>query len=263
MRSRRSTWPPTGAGRPEPVLSLPGSALAAGQSSALSLLEDRLALHYQQLLPAAECAALTRSIYSGRGDWTTNFDGVQFTLGRAYYVDLEMERESLYFASAAQSDATVERWAPGLAARLAAVMSDLVQAQVVQRPGFCGAGVHIFPAGGDCAQQGGDLHFDNEGLSDDQLAHGCPALTVVLMLAPAHSGGGLRLWDCLYEGSDPDPAAPLPQTTALCSYQAGDLVVLSSYRLHQIMPFAGSQDRISATLHAVLDPETERWEVWF
>ncbi len=43
---------------------------------------------------------------------------------------------------------------------------------------------------------------------------------------------------------------------------AGDAVLLSSYRLHQIRSFRGRLDRISITAHGVeVDPGI--WELWF
>jgi hypothetical protein len=44
-------------------------------------------------------------------------------------------------------------------------------------------------------------------------------------------------------------------------YEAGDLVVLDSYRLHQIQPFTGGVDRISATCHVAFASGV--WESWF
>jgi hypothetical protein len=84
---------------------------------------------------------------------------------------------------------------------------------------------------------------------------------MVVMLQPPESGGGLRVWDRLYEGED-FPQNPGPRVaSALVRYELGELVVFDSYRMHQIQPFAGDLDRISATLHVV--EEGGRWEAWF
>jgi hypothetical protein len=81
------------------------------------------------------------------------------------------------------------------------------------------------------------------------------------MLQPPESGGGLRVWDRLYDGED-FPENPGPRvTTALVRYEPGELVVFDSYRLHQIQPFGGDLDRISATMHVVEDGG--EWEAWF
>ena len=48
----------------------------------------------------------------------------------------------------------------------------------------------------------------------------------------------------------------------LIAYRAGDLAVIDSYRLHQIQPFDGSRERISATVHAA-QVDTGLWECWF
>ena len=259
---------------PSGVVQLPAALLGQGQP-ALDLLAGCLALHYRGVVAPAECQSLTQAVYAARSSWTENFDGIQFSLGRAWYVHLEQEQEDDYFEDAAASIARVEQAVPGLHARMAALVARLVGGVVVQRPGWCGTGVHIFPAGGYCAAHGGDVHFDVEGLSDDQLADRAPALTCVLMLQPAESGGALRVWERTYEGEAELRADQIPARGELCLYEAGDLVVIDSWRLHQIMPFTGTRDRISATLHAVYveDPDsapddedgssTGRWEVWF
>ena len=45
-------------------------------------------------------------------------------------------------------------------------------------------------------------------------------------------------------------------------YATGDVVLIDSYTLHQIQPFAGSRERISATVHAA-QVDTGLWECWF
>ena len=44
-------------------------------------------------------------------------------------------------------------------------------------------------------------------------------------------------------------------------YGLGDLVVIDSYRLHQIQSFTGALDRLSATAHLVFSKG--RWQSWF
>jgi hypothetical protein len=229
--------------------------------SARCLLREHLAVRYPGVLTEGEAGAYVESVYRARESWTANFGGTQFTLGRAFYTHLEEDRDGEYFARARASDAAVRRELPGLQERLMAEAARVVGAPVVQREGWCGAGVHLFPARGEVARRGGEVHFDTEGLRDDQLARRAPALSFVLMLQRAQTGGGLRLWDRLYDGDD-FPAKPDPGVTVTrIEYEQGELVVFDSYRLHQILPFRGASDRISATLHAALEGET--WEVWF
>ena len=213
-------------------------------------------------LTVAECARWTRAAYAARGSWTPNFDGVQFTLGRAYYTHLEEDRAAEYFAGAAESDALVERTLPGLQGRLRDLLSGWLGAPVERRPGWCGPGLHIFPAGGWLSENGGDLHFDTEGLRARDLASRAPAMSAIAMLQPAARGGGLRVWSTLYEGDD-EVAEDLVRTTPhqTIDYELGDLVMIDSYRLHQIQPFTGALDRLSATAHLVLSEG--RWQSWF
>ena len=243
------------------VLRLPATALASGMGSpVLARLGDHLAIHFEGVLTRRECAAYARGVYAGRSAWIPNFDGVQFTLGRAWYVHLETDREDEYFAGAAASDAAVERFVPGLAERLLMRMRLFLGGEIARRPRWCGPGVHVFPAGAWVSQHGGDVHFDCEGLEEEQLAAHADAVTAVLMLQPAAQGGGLRVWDKRYEDeeSDEDPG---DAASEVIPYGAGDLVVIDSYRLHQICASSGPLDRISATAHAVKTGEV--WEAWF
>jgi hypothetical protein len=136
-----------------------------------------------------------------------------------------------------------------------------VGAKVAQRTGWCGPGVHVFPAGALVANEGGDVHYDSEGLTPAHARERAPALTIVLMLQPPASGGGLRVWDLRYEGTDAYEDEDLERENVVVPYETGDLVFLDSYRMHQIQPFPGSTDRISATCHAAF--VAGQWESWF
>jgi len=174
-------------------------------------------------------------VYSARADWTPCFDGVQFTLGRAYYTHLEEGQEDDYFARARASDAIVERAVPGLQSRMRAILGEMVGAPIARRRGWCGPGLHIFPAGNWLAVNGGDVHFDTEGLLEGELAARLPALSAIVMLQPPESGGGLRVWDTLFDERAPAPEDLLAErdiASATVEYAAGDLVVIDSYRLH-------------------------------
>jgi hypothetical protein len=227
----------------------------------LGLLGHHLAVRCPGVLASDEAALWTERVYRARMAWTANFGRSQFTLGRAYYTHLEEDREREYFAEASASDATVRGAVPGLQERLAAEAARIVGAPVVARAGWCGAGVHVFPAGGEVARRGGEVHFDTEGLREEQRARRAPAISIVLMLQPPEVGGGLRVWDRLYEGDDFPPKPHPSVLITRVEYAPGELVVFDSYRLHQILPFRGGKDRISATLHAV--QEGDVWEVWW
>ena len=246
------------------VLRLPATALATvGVGSGalpLARLRDHLGVHFEGVLTRRECAAYARGVYAGRSAWIPNFEGVQFTLGRAWYVHLETDREDEYFENVTASDAAVERFVPGLADHLLAMLQLCLGAAVERRPGFCGPGVHVFPAGEYVSQHGGDVHWDVEGLTDEQVEAHAEAVTAVLMLQPAGQGGGLRVWDKLYEdeATEEEPGAAASEVIV---YGAGDLVLIDSYRLHQICASSGPLDRISATAHTVCVEGS--WQAWF
>jgi hypothetical protein len=217
--------------------------------------------HLRAAVDRAKCEAWVRGVYEAREAWVHDFKGAQHSLGRAWYTHLEQGRASEYFAKAKDADALVERFCPGLQSTMRDLAARVVEAPIVPREGWCSAGVHVFPANGLCATRGGDIHFDDEGLTPAHKTDRAPALTLVLMLQPADTGGGLRVWDVLYRGSNAYEDADLARPSAVADYATGDLVVMDSYRLHQIQPFTGATDRISATLH--LAESAGAWESWF
>jgi hypothetical protein len=220
----------------------------------LALLASHRAVRVPAFLGAARCRELVRRVMEARPSWTADFDGDQYSLGRAWYTHLETDREDEYLARAAESDALVQRVLPGMQDHLIQAISNFVGSPVVRRPGWCGPGVHIFLPGAWLSRRGGAIHIDAEGLSDEQNATQAPALSGILMLQPPQSGGHLRLWDVL---SSEIPQGPHEDV----AYGEGDLVLISSHRLHQIQPFSGNRARISMTVHAAVD--VHAWEAWF
>lgn len=217
-------------------------------------LREHLAVVVRGAVAEEHCHTWARAVVAARSLWTTDFGGEQFALGRAFYAHLETSRSAEYFRDAAASDALVESVVPELPATMRSFVAALTGARVVQRRGWCGAGVHVFRAGEKVARVGGVIHYDLEGLSRRHVAEHLPAMSLVLMLQPP---GALRLWDVTH----PDEEAPASKHSEVIEYATGDLVAFDSYRLHQIQPFSGG-DRISATLHGA---EVSRgiWETWF
>lgn len=232
---------------------LPGAAAVT-----LGMLSDALAIVVRGAIDAATCARWCDGVVAARAEWTADFGGEQFALGRAFYTHLETGRSKLYFDDARASDLRVERWAPGLQARLRAVVAAVTGGHAIARRGWCGPGVHVFPAGEKVAREGGVVHFDLEGLGAHHLAQRRRALSIVAMLQPPVQGGGLRLWDVLHPRREDGANA----ASALVEYGVGDVVVFDSYRLHQIQPFEGAADRVSATVHAA-EIAGDTWETWF
>lgn len=229
---------------------------------ALPLLETACAVILERFFDEARCAAWVEGVYRAREEWTADFGGEQFALGRAFYTHLEEGRTRAYFDDAAASDARVERYAPGLQGALRELVARATGARVVARRGWCGPGVHVFPPGNPVAKRGGVVHFDTEGLPVKHVTARRRALSVVAMLQPPEDGGGLRVWDARYEGRDHPTAAQRRAPSTLIAYRVGDVVVFDSYRLHQIQPFTGTRDRVSATVHAA-ELDAGLWETWF
>jgi hypothetical protein len=239
-----------------PALDLPE------QTPPADLLEKHLGLGIRGFFSEAECRAWVAGVYAGRAVWIGDFGGEQFSLGRAFYTHLEQGLTRAYFDDAAGSDARVEQFLPGMQRRMLELLSRITAGHASRRRGFCGPGVHIFPAGEHVARAGGVVHFDIEGLSEDHLERRRPALTLVAMLQPPEGGGGLRLWDVLCEGSEEVEDDVRAGPSVLARYGVGDVIAIDSYRLHQIQPFKGARDRISVTVHAA-EIDRGRWEAWF
>jgi len=209
-----------------------------------------------------ECARDAASVLNARDRWLADFAGEQFALGRAFYTHLETGRAAEYFSAARAADAEVEAVLPGLQARMRALYGRLVGGVARPRLGFCGAGVHVFPAGGRLARTGGVVHWDVEGLPPLALERAMRAVTLVLMLQPAAHGGGLRVWDATWDGHDEPDEEALARSHRTLRYLTGDAMLMSSYRLHQIRPFRGERDRLSVTLHGV-EVDHGVWDTWF
>ncbi len=230
---------------------------------ALALLERCCAVVIAGAFDAPTCAGWVRGVYAARPHWTHDFGGEQFCLGRAFYTHYEEGRSGAYFSNVASSDARVEEHAPELQARMRDLVLSVTGAtRVLQRRGWCGPGVHVFPPGGPVATRGGTHHFDTEGLAAHHRDRLRPAITLVAMLQTTETDGGLSVWDVRYEGHDHPTADELAHPSATVAYAVGDVVLIDSYRLHQIQPFSGTRERISATVHACEIAPGE-WELWF
>ncbi len=209
-----------------------------------------------------ECARWVEGVYRARKEWTKDFGGEQFALGRAFYTHYETGKSEAYFADVDASDARVRAHAPGLQEAMRELVAKVTNGRVVQRRGWCGAGVHVFPPGGPVSKRGGVLHFDTEGLSAHHIAARRPALTLVAMLQVPSSEGGLKIWNVRYDGHDHATAEEEAAPSIIIPYEEGDVVLIDSYRLHQIQPFTGDRERISATVHAA-QVDVGLWETWF
>lgn len=228
-----------------------------------SALASSCAVVIERYFPVDRCQRWVEGVYGAKAVWTHDFGGEQFSLGRAFYTHFEEGKSSAYFAETASSDARVDAHAPGLQEAMRDLVATVVgQSRAVQRRGWCGPGVHVFPSGGPVASRGGVRHFDTEGLAANHIEKRRPAITLVAMLQTPETDGGLQVWDARYDGHDRPTKEDLRADSEVVRYRTGDVVVIDSYRLHQIQPFAGSRERISATVHAA-QVDAGLWECWF
>ncbi len=220
------------------------------------------AVGVRDLIDTKTAETWARAVLAAKDDWTEDFEGEQFTLGRAFYTHYETDRSDEYFEYAAESDACVERHLPGMQQRMRDLVAQVTGGVVRARRDWCGPGVHVFPAGGEVAARGGVVHFDVEGLTDKHARDKRPALTVVVMLQEPARGGGLKLFDVRYRGREEPNEAELAAPSVVARYGVGGALVIDSYRLHQIQPFEGDRDRVSITIHAA-EIDDGLWDTWF
>lgn len=232
------------------------------RESFLAALHEHFAVCLRGVLSLDECREAARAVRAAQAVLTPAFGGEQFSLGRAWYTHYEEDRCSEYFANAAASDALVESHLPGKQRFVRRLLAAVCGGDVRARPGWCGPGVHVFPAADVVARRGGVVHFDTEGLPQRHIERRKPALSMLLMLDAPEGGGGIRIWDVFYAGEDEVEPALLEASSATMEYAPGDALLFDSYRLHQIQPFSGTRERITLTAHAAeVDPG--HWEVWF
>lgn len=236
--------------------------LAEGRPALEPALAGGLAAGVRGLWSREVCREAVARIVARCAAWTADFGGEQFALGQAFYTHLETGRAREYFAGARRADALVEATLPGMQAEVREIFGRLVGGAARPRTGFCGPGVHVFPAGEKVAREGGVLHFDTEGISPLHLGRGARARTLVVMLQAPTRGGGLRLWDVHYAGRDEPSEDEAGSPSVLAAYRVGDALLVDSRRLHQIQRFSGGRDRISVTVHGV-EVDRDVWDTWF
>src|SRR5262245_26040699 len=123
---------------------------------AFAALSSSCAVVIRRYFPDDQCARWVDGVYRAREVWTHDFGGEQFSLGRAFYTHFEEGKSRVYFAETAASDARVDAHAPGLQQAMRDLVAHVVgESRAVQRRGWCGPGVHVFPPGGPVASRGG------------------------------------------------------------------------------------------------------------
>jgi len=92
---------------------LVATSLDAKQADgAIRELETALCILLRGAMTPARAAEMRGAVLASEADWTPDFKGEQFALGRAFYTHLETGTSRAYFASAPSSDALVERVLP-------------------------------------------------------------------------------------------------------------------------------------------------------
>lgn len=235
---------------------------ANGSPALVEHLQTAAAVALRGAVDEATCQQWVARILAARNEWIDDFGGEQFALGRAFYTHYETGKGDLYFRDATASNALVERVLPGMQEKMRHLLARMMGGQTRLRRGYCGPGVHIFPAGENVAKRGGVIHYDIEGLSPLHIERHSRAMSLVVMLQLPVWGGGLRLWNATWQGADEPDAEEIAGPHNTHRYALGEALLMESHRLHQIRPFRGALDRISITIHAV---EVDRglWDTWF
>jgi hypothetical protein len=233
-----------------------------------TLLGGAGAVVFRDIFTPAEVQGMVATIYALREQWLPGFEEEQFSVGRVWYVDVADEAEEEYHEDSVRSNAQIEERFDSIQERMRAFCAAIQPGDLVQiRPGWAGPGFVIFPAHAACAENGGDIHFDIEGLAGDLLDDPeAAAYSFIAMLQKPESGGGLQVWREQYDPNRRDEYIPELQSepegpSFLIDYRIGDLVMINSRAIHQIQPFEGDTDRITLTFHIVR--QAGAWHIWF
>lgn len=254
---------------PFSVVELSAFDLARGITAALPPLEKCAAWRIPQAITAKQAADWTRRVEAAKDLWSNPFLDL-VTLGEAWYMHFEAESSAQYFDLARKYHDRINTILPSCQHLMNDLMARAVRTQHVHtRPFWFGAGAHIFERQSYTFKNGGAIHFDTEGLREEQIRAKVPAVSCVLMLQSSEQGGALRLWDHRYttkgreETFDDLVFKKAPDAAyADVEYEAGDFVIFDSYRLHCIQKSKGKRSRISLTTHAVRT-SSNSWESWF
>lgn len=85
------------------------------------------------LLTNKECAKIAKTTLDLQSKWVAAFNGAFSTLGRAYYVDLESNKESTYFRKASYSNRLIKNHLPNLQTNMRAYLSQALGEKVCHR----------------------------------------------------------------------------------------------------------------------------------
>ncbi len=231
------------------------------------LLGDCVAVCFEEFFSPAEVRDILTAFYGARARWTSGFGGEQFALGEVWYHYRETGGSlTQYQACVEESLRTVEAVLPGLYDRILSFLGRITAPEpVTLRPGWAGPGIVNFPAGEYLAHNGGDIHYDWDGLQPEEFeAPELEAYSFVSMLSKPERAGGLTLWNARHDNRrDPDIEHPsvAHAESVYIDYQPGQLWVFRSMWAHCIEPFGGSVDRVCLTFHVVR--RSGCWLVWF
>jgi hypothetical protein len=234
-------------------------------------LKNDLNYGFHNFFSPVQVDRILEAFYGAREDWSSGFKGQQFSLGEAWYHYVETGVESnpaRYLDRAVPSREIIERHIPGLHAYIISFLSKLNPDKKVHiREHWAGPGIVTFLANNYVANQGGGIHFDTDGLLDEELADPSFKLrSFVATLQKPDSGGALRLWDYRYDHSIgesvlDDPANYNQVREGRIDYEVGSLYVFDGLKPHKIEPFSGDKDRVCLTFHGAY--RADRFEIWF
>lgn len=232
----------------------------------------------QNFLSVDECKQFAQNVLDNMNEWIEGFG--QYTLGRAWYIDIEQGRLGTYFATAFEKQAVVQQATPGLSQVLqrAATFLPRINGELHQvrtrsddlGPYWSEMGIHIM---GHNLRFGGQVHNDLEGLAPYpamMFDHKTLAFSAILCLAAPKSGGGLKVWPekritalANAQGAYKEDKGP----ELVIEYKPGTLTIIDSFLYHQIQPFevdAQNLWRIVAVMHFLfIDGPEPHWQVWF
>jgi hypothetical protein len=234
-------------------------------------LKSELSYKFNGFFSDQQVEKIVDAFYAAQNDWVSGFGGQQYSLGEAWYHYVETGtggNPAEYLDRAVPSRDIVERHITGLHDYVLSFLSKLHPDREVKiRDHWAGPGIVTFLANNYVAKRGGGIHFDTDGLTQEELKNPDFRLrSYVSTLQKPKTGGDLRLWDYRYDdnvGEDvlEDPKNYSDVVRSRIIYEQGDLCMFDGLKAHKIEAFEGDKDRVCLTFHTA--ERENKLEVWF
>jgi len=234
----------------------------------LSIFDSIIALQIKNYFSKEECYNFVKKIYDNKQFWNSDYGGEQYSVGQNFYAMCNANKEAEYFENSKQVSNHLNKEYRDLMNKVTDVFSHFsVSEPFTIKPDWCNPGVVVFPKNEYVALNSGPIHIDAEGLRNGELLDfNSKTLSFIGMLQKPEKNGNLRIWDIKFTpDSNEDDLIQIAKDNYYNSfeivYEEGDLVIINSLNLHQILSFEGSKDRITTLFFSSF--LNGKWNIWF